>query len=216
MTYFRKLFSGQLPPLDTFLIGFVGVAIALNLSALWLAWPVTLLSLNYGAFAARTVQALWLIGCILFSLIALGAFRRSAAQMMLWLRFGGLLLILLTTVQYSYRLFAVFHPGLPMSRFAVKREVEAMRLILPQQIGEGVTLSGVRLNGEIFEMTVDMEGPGLIARRTNMAETELGAEACRSYRGMLRGRTVSRIENIYRTQDGEFITYLDERDCPNL
>ena len=216
MTYFRKLFSGQLPPLDTFLIGFVGIAVALNLSALWLAWPVTLLSLNYGALAARGVQAIWLIGCILFSLIALRAFSRSAAQLTLWLRLGGLLLIALTAMHYGYRLVAVFHPGLPMSRFAVEREVEAMRLILPQQIGDGVTLTGVRLNGEIFEMTVEMEGPGLIARRTNMAQTELGPETCHSYRGMLRGKTVSRIENIYRTKDGEFITYLNERDCPDL
>lgn len=215
MRYFHRLFAGQLRPLDTFLVGFVGLSIALNLIALVLAWPVTLLSLNHGRLAAQLVSALWLVGCLSFSAFIFRAFTRSATATALipWLRLAGLCLILAGGGQYLYRLIASFHPDLPMSRFAVNREIEAMRLILPQQIAPDATLTQVRLNGEIFEMVIELTGPGLTARRTNLAQTALGHETCNSYRGMLRGRAVSRIENVYRTDSGDFITYLDERDC---
>jgi hypothetical protein len=61
---FQKLMGGHFSVADTFWFGFVGVSLILNLLTLVLAGPVTTLSLNVGAWAAKIFSVIWLLSCI--------------------------------------------------------------------------------------------------------------------------------------------------------
>ncbi len=212
---FSKLFSGAFSVLDTFWFGFVGVTIALNLCGLVLSGGITNLHLAWGATPAKAVSALWSVGCILYTLLIGRAMWRAMRRTnsVSYVNLAGCLLIVAMVGRYGYGLMSTFDPGLAMSKGAVEQEIEAMRLTLPREIEPGVHVTSVRLYGKTYEMTMTLDGAGLVAHGIDLMETDIGPTLCKSYEGMLRGRAVNRVENVYNTDDGTFVTYIDEKPC---
>lgn len=211
----RKLVDGQLSVADTFWFGFVGVSLILNLLTLVLAGPVTALSLSFGAWAGKTFSVFWLLGSGLYTLLIFRAMWRSMVRnkAVNVLSVGGLLLIVAMLGRYGYGLVSIFDPSLPMTRTAVLHEIDAMRLTLPRKIDSGATLMSVHLNGATYEMTVQLQGAGLVSSYVDLMETEIGPQICTTHEALLRSAAVERMETLYLSADGEFRTFLTARDC---
>ncbi|WP_299428450.1 hypothetical protein [uncultured Shimia sp.] len=212
---FRNLMGGHLSVSDTFWFGFVGVSLILNLLTLVLAGPLTTLSLTVGAWAAKSFSVVWLLGCIAYTLMIFRALWRS-----MWrhgfvntLSIAGLLLVVALLGRCGYGLVSVFGTGLPMSRAAVLHEIDAMRLTLPRNIEADATLVAVDLIGTTYEMTVQLQGAGLVGRYVDLMDTEIGPQICATHEALLRSTAVERMETLYIANDGEFRTVLQADDC---
>ncbi|MFY0661405.1 MAG: hypothetical protein JXR15_13000 [Shimia sp.] len=212
---FQKLMGGHLSVSDTFWFGFVGVSLILNLLTLVLAGPLTNLSLSVGAWAAKTFSVAWLLGCIAYTLMICRALWRS-----MWrhgfinsLSIAGLLLVVGLLGRYGYGLASVLDTSLPMTRAAVLHGIVAMRLTLPRTVETGATLVAVDLIGTTYEMTVQLQGPGLVGRYVDLMDTEIGPQICATHEALLRSMAVERMETLYIANDGEFRTVLKADDC---
>ncbi|WP_294226602.1 hypothetical protein [uncultured Shimia sp.] len=214
-TVFQKLMGGHLSVADTFWFGFVGVSLTLNLLTLVLAGPVTALSLSFGAWAGKIFSVVWLFGCSAYTVLMFRALWRSMLRhgFVNGLSIAGLLLVVALLGRYGYGLVSVFDPSLPMARGAVLHEIDAMRLTLPRDVGPGATLVSVSLVGTTYEMTVQLQGPGLVATYVDLMDTEIGPEICATHEALLRSAAVDRMETHYISNDGEFRTVLKADDC---